>query len=202
MEQYEKGFQRFHTGEDVWLVTSCKFLLASETPRAAKTVHAVSKMLLLLLWYTLTFLKHCQLCCFSLRKISLFSRNRHFVRFIPTYNKRHLSKIWDTVQTCRLRIRSYLSGLRINITFIFMSSSSYLVHAISCRRILLKYRFLECLLSFFVFWFPLFIFIFYFWRPDNLSPVTRYPSPATRHPSPVTRGKVLPKIKCKYRGKF
>ena len=27
MEQYEKGFQRFHAGEDVQPVTSCKFLL-------------------------------------------------------------------------------------------------------------------------------------------------------------------------------
>ena len=93
------------------------------------------------------------------------------------------------------RMRSYLSGLRINITLIFKSSSSYLVHAISCRIILLKYRFFFFLVS-----------TFYFWRPDNLSPVThhpppairhplpltRYPSPATRHPSPVTRGKVLP----------
>ena len=57
MEQYEKGFQRrFHAGKDVRPVTSCKFLLASETPHAAKTVHAVSiTTLLLLLWYALTF---------------------------------------------------------------------------------------------------------------------------------------------------
>ena len=27
MEQYEKGFQRFHAGEDVRPVTSCKLLL-------------------------------------------------------------------------------------------------------------------------------------------------------------------------------
>ena len=27
MEQYEKGFQRFHAGEDVRPVTSCKYLL-------------------------------------------------------------------------------------------------------------------------------------------------------------------------------
>ena len=26
MEQYVKGFQRFNAGEDVWPVTSCKFL--------------------------------------------------------------------------------------------------------------------------------------------------------------------------------
>ena len=55
MEQYEKGFQRFHAGEDVRPVTSCKFLLAFETSHAVKTVHAVSKTLLLLLWYALTF---------------------------------------------------------------------------------------------------------------------------------------------------
>ena len=50
MEQYEKGFQRFHAGEDVRPVTSCKFLLASETPHAAKTARSVSETLLLLLW--------------------------------------------------------------------------------------------------------------------------------------------------------
>ena len=31
MEQYVKGFQRFHAGEDVRPVTSCKFLLIAET---------------------------------------------------------------------------------------------------------------------------------------------------------------------------
>ena len=29
MELYENGFQRFHASEDVWPVTSCKFLLGS-----------------------------------------------------------------------------------------------------------------------------------------------------------------------------
>ena len=29
MEQYVKGFQRFHAGENVRPVTSCKFLLAT-----------------------------------------------------------------------------------------------------------------------------------------------------------------------------
>ena len=28
---------------------------------------------------------------------------------------------------------------------------------------------------------------FYFWRPDNLSPATRYPLPVTLHPPPATR---------------
>ena len=40
------------------------------------------------------------------------------------------------------RMRSYLSGFRKNITLIIMSSSSYLAHVISFRRILLKYHFL------------------------------------------------------------
>ena len=89
-------------------------------------------------------------------------------------------------------MRSYLSGLRINIILIFMSSSTYLVYAISCRGILLKYRFLECLLSFFFFWFPLFIFIIFIF--DGLTichpsptPATRYQSPGTRHPSPAEK---------------
>ena len=54
--------------------------------------------------------------------------------FIPTYNQKNKR----TCQKSEKRMRSYLSGLRINSTLIFMSSSSYLVHAISCRRIVLK----------------------------------------------------------------
>ena len=60
---------------------------------------------------------------------------------IPTYNqknKRTCQKYENRMN--EKRMRSYLPGLRINSTLIFMSSSSYLVHAISCRRILLKYR--------------------------------------------------------------
>ena len=116
-------------------------------------------------------------------------------KFIPTYNKKAKALVKNlTLKHVEKRMQSYLSGLRINITLIFMSSSSYLVHAISCRRILLKYRFLLCLLSFFLSYVSTFYFFF-----DNLSPttrhplpVTRYPPPVTRHPSPVTRGKVLP----------
>ena len=73
-------------------------------------------------------------------------------RFIPramqclsqliTKNKRTCQKSETLFKHVEKRMRSYLSGRRINITLIFMSSSSYLVHAISCRRILLKYRFL------------------------------------------------------------
>ena len=66
--------------------------------------------------------------------------------FIPTYNKRTNKRTCQKSETLfkhvEKRMRSYLSGLRINIALIFMSSSSYLVYAISCRRILLKYRFL------------------------------------------------------------
>ena len=56
--------------------------------------------------------------------------------FIPTYNQKNKR----TCQKSEKRMRSYLSGLRINSTLMFMNSSSYLVHAISCRRIFLKYR--------------------------------------------------------------
>ena len=88
-------------------------------------------------------------------------------------------------------MRSYLSGRRINITLIFMSSSSYLVHAISCRRILLKYRFFcNFCYCFSFFGFPfLFLFLFFKAWPTTRHPlpVTRYPPPVTRHPSPVTR---------------
>ena len=103
-----------------------------------------------------------------------------------TKNKRTCQKSETLFKHVEKRMRSYLSGRRINITLIFMSFSSYLVHAISCRRILLKYRFLFCLLSFFSFGFPFFFFFFYFLRPDP-PPATRYPPPVTRHPPPVTR---------------
>ena len=66
--------------------------------------------------------------------------------FIPTYNKRAYALVKNLRHCSNMhvekRMRSYLSGRRINITLVFMSSSSYLVHAISCRIILLKYRFL------------------------------------------------------------
>ena len=95
-----------------------------------------------------------------------------------------LSQLQKNKRTCQksetlfkhFEKRSYLSGRRVNITLIFMSSSSYLVHAISCRRI-----------SFFFFGFPflfLFIYLFYFLRPDP-PPATRLP--VTRHPSPAEK---------------
>ena len=62
---------------------------------------------------------------------------------IPTYNQKNKRTCQKSEKRMNeKRMRSYLPGLRINSTLIFMSSSSYLVHAISCRRILLKYRFL------------------------------------------------------------
>ena len=91
-------------------------------------------------------------------------------------------------------MRSYLSGLRVNITLIFMSSSSYLVHAISCRRILLKKSLFVMFISFFLFLVSTF-FIFFILDGltiCQLSPTTRHLLPVTRYPSPVTRGKVLP----------
>ena len=102
--------------------------------------------------------------CISLRKISLFSRNRHFVHCklqvgnqigkdlfhgqcnvcpnLLQKNKLTCQKSETLFKHIEKPMRSYLSGLRINIALIFMSSSSYLVPAISSRRILLKYRFL------------------------------------------------------------
>ena len=91
-------------------------------------------------------------------------------------------------------MRSYLSGRRINITLIFMCSSSYLVHAISCSNNIAKISLFAMFIIIFIF----FGFPFYFFRPDpppatrHPLPATRHPQPATRHPSPVTRGKVLP----------
>ena len=60
--------------------------------------------------------------------------------FIPTYNKRTNAVVKNLRHCSNMSRRE--SGLRINSTLIFMSSSSYFVHAISCRRRLLKYRFL------------------------------------------------------------
>ena len=93
-------------------------------------------------------------------------------------------------------MRSYLSGLRINITLIFMSSSSYLVHAISRRRINAKISlfvmFIIYLFSFFGFHFLFLLFLFltawqFAIRHPHPQPATRHPSPATRRPPPVTR---------------
>ena len=58
-------------------------------------------------------------------------------------------------------MRSYLSGLRINITLIFMSSSSYLVHVISCRRINAKISLFVMFIIFFLFLVS--TFYFYYW---------------------------------------
>ena len=55
--------------------------------------------------------------------------------FIPTYNKRTkptCQKSETLFKHVKKRMQSYLSGRRINITLIFMSSSSYVLHAIYC----------------------------------------------------------------------
>lgn len=55
--------------------------------------------------------------------------------FIPTYNQKNTRTCQNVEKGINENgMRSYLYGLRINSTLIFMSSSSYLVHAISCRR--------------------------------------------------------------------
>ena len=82
-------------------------------------------------------------------------------------------------------MRSYLSGRRINITLIFMSSSSYLVHAISCSNNSPKISpFVMFIIIFLFLVSPFNFYYFYFLQPDP-PPATRYPSPATRHPPPV-----------------
>ena len=104
-------------------------------------------------------------------------------------NKRTCQKPETLFKHVEKRMRSNLSGRRINITLIFMSSSSYLVHAISCRIILLKYRFLRCLLSgvigscYYLFSFFLFLFFIFYGLTHHTPPATRHPPPATRHPS-------------------
>ena len=128
-----------------------------------------------------------------------------------TKEQTHLSKIWDTVQTCReenaiLVIWSQDKYYFNFYEFLKLSRASDIV-----ENNIAKISLFVMFIIFFFFWFPLFIFtFFYFWRPDNLLPVThtrylspatphplpvtchplpftRYPSPATRHPSPATR---------------
>ena len=105
-----------------------------------------------------------------------------------TKEQTHLSKIWDTVQHVEKRMRSYLSGRRINITLTFMSSSSYLVHAISCSNNSPKISPFVMFIIIFLFLVSNFYFYFLFFTAwpttRHALPVTRYPS--TRHPSPVT----------------
>ena len=109
-----------------------------------------------------------------------------------TKEQTHLSKILDTVQTCREEKAILLVWSQDKYYFNFYELLK-LDRAISCRIILLKYRFLECLLFFSFFGFPFLFLFFYFLRPDP-PPATRHPLPATRHPRPATRHprKVLP----------
>ena len=116
-----------------------------------------------------------------------------------TKEQTHLSKIWDTVQHVEKRMRSYLSGRRINITLTFMSSSSYLVHVISCRNNTAKISPFVMFIIIFLFLVSPFYFYFLFFTAwpttRHALPVTRYPLPvypstrypSTRYPSPVTR---------------
>ena len=68
-----------------------------------------------------------------------------------------------------------------------MSSSSYLVHAISCRRnYIAKISLFVIFIIVFLFLVsPCYFYYFYFLRSDP-PPATRYPLPATRHPLPAT----------------
>ena len=109
----------------------------------------------------------------------------------------HLSKIWDTVQHVEKRMQSYLSGCRINITLTFMSSSSYLVQAISCSNNTAKISPFVMFIILFLFLVSPFYFYFLFFTawpttrhalrvtryPLPVYPLPVYPLPITRHPS-------------------
>ena len=99
-----------------------------------------------------------------------------------TKEQTHLSKIWDTVQHVEKRMRSYLSGLRINITLTFMSFSSYLVHAISCSNNTAKISPFVMFIIFFLFLVSPFYFYFLFF---TAWPTTRHALPVTRYPLPI-----------------
>ena len=94
-----------------------------------------------------------------------------------TKEQTHLSKIWDTVQTCREENAILLVWSQDKYYF----NSNYLVHAISCRRISLFVMFI----IFFSFFVPHFFFFFLFLTAWQF--VTRHPPPATRHPSPAEK---------------
>ena len=79
-------------------------------------------------------------------------------------------------------MRSYLSGRRINITLTFMSSSSYLVHAISCSNNSPKISPFVMFIIIFLFLVSPFYFYFLFF---TAWPTTRHALPVTLYPLPV-----------------
>ena len=131
-----------------------------------------------------------------------------------TKEQTHLSKIWDTVQTCReenaiLVIWSQDKYYFNFYEFLKLSRASDIVenNIAKISLFVMFIIFFLFLVSTFYFYFFLFLTAWQFVTrhphplpvtrhpsPATLHPlpVTRHPSPVTRHPPPATRGKVLP----------
>ena len=104
-----------------------------------------------------------------------------------TKEQTHLSKIWDTVQTCREENAILLVWSQDKYCFNFheflkLSSACDIVQKNIAKISLFVMFIIFC--SFFGFHF---LFLF-FWQfiTRHPPPATRNPSPATRHPSPAT----------------
>ena len=98
-----------------------------------------------------------------------------------TKEQTHLSKIWDTVQTCREENAILLVWSQDKYYFNF-----YEFLKLSCACDIVQKNMAKIsLFVMFIIFFPSFGFHFlflFFWQF-----VTRHPPPATRHPLPVTR---------------
>ena len=117
-----------------------------------------------------------------------------------TKEQTHLSKIWDTVQTCREENAILLLWSQDKYYFNFYE---FFKLSRACDIVWNNIAKISLFVMFFIFLVSLFYFYFLFFmawpttrHPLPVTryppPITRHPSPATRHPPPVTRGKVLP----------
>ena len=112
-----------------------------------------------------------------------------------TKEQTHLSKIWDTVQTCReenaiLVIWSQDKYYFNFYEFLKLSRASDIVenNIAKISLFVMFIIFFLFLVSTFYFYFFLFLTAWQFvTRHPHPPPFTRYPSPATLHPLPVTR---------------
>ena len=112
-----------------------------------------------------------------------------------TKEQTHLSKIWDTVQTCREENAILLVWSQDKYYYDFYE---FLKLSRACDIVQMNIAKISLFVMFIIFFLFLvstfyfyFYYFFYFWRPDP-PPTTRHPSPATRlppthHPPPVTR---------------
>ena len=147
-------FKQYLKNADPFCIYIQRDQFASEMPHAAKTVHAVAKTFLLLLWYALT-----QTFC----SFSTTSREPNWQRFIP-WAMQCLSQLItkDTVQTCREENAILLVWSQDKYYFNFyeflkLSRACDIVQN-NIAKISLFVMFSIC----FLFWFPLFVFIFLF----------------------------------------